>query len=90
MVEIEIITSDECSVCPMARDVCKKVASEFEEVKFKETSVETDEGKKYVEALDIKMTPTILVNGEVRFHGIPREELLRSAVKEKIEAEKNE
>lgn len=88
MVLVEIITSEGCGFCPIAIETCRKVVQEFPQVQVKEISTSTKEGMRKSKNLDITTVPTILINGEIRFHGVPRESLLRSAIKKVIEEEK--
>ena len=89
MIEIEIFVVDECPFCPRAKEVVEKVVSEFEDVTIKEVNVEK-EGKQEAENLGVLTTPTVIVSKDIRFTGVPREELLREAIKKEIELKKNE
>ena len=90
MIEIEIFVKKDCDFCPKAKEVVEKVVSEFEDVKVKEVDIETDEGKEKADFLGILSAPTIIVSKDIRFTGIPREELLREAIKKQIELAENE
>ena len=90
MVVIEIFTRKDCPFCPEAKEVCEKVAKKFKGITIKEVDIDSKEGKKKAEFLEITSVPTILINNDIEFTGVPREELLRSAAKEELEKEKNE
>ena len=84
MVEIEIFVKEDCAFCPRAKEVLEKVVSEFEDVTVKETNIETDEGKEKADFLGILSVPTIIISKEIRFTGVPREEILREAIKKEL------
>ncbi len=84
MIEIEIFVKKDCAFCPRAKEIVEKVVAEFEDVVIKEVNTETDEGKEKVEFLGILTIPTVIVSKEIRFSGVPREELLREAIKKEL------
>jgi len=88
MVTIEILTREGCAFCPAAMEICKKVASEFEDVEIIETSIDTEEGEQKAAALGVVAVPTILIDGEPKITGVPREEILREEIKLFRELEK--
>jgi len=88
MVVIEIFTRKNCAFCPEAKEICEKVAKEFDNVEVKLIDIET-EGKEKAEFLNIITVPVVLIDNKVEFTGVPREELVRSALKQAI-GEKSE
>lgn len=90
MVTIEIFTRKDCPFCPDAKEVCESVVKKFKGVIIKEVDIDSKDGKKKAEFLEITTVPTVLINNEIEFTGVPREELLRSAIKEELEKEKGE
>ncbi len=90
MVEIEIFVKKDCPFCPRAKELVEKVSSEFEGVTIKEIDIETDRGKEEATNLAIMTAPTVIIAKDIRFTGVPREELLRESIKKELEMEKNE
>ena len=88
MVVVEVFTRKDCPFCPDAKEVVERVAKKFKNVTVKEVDVESKEGKKKADFLEIVTVPVVLINNDVQFEGVPREELLRSAIKEELEKEK--
>ncbi len=88
-VVIEVVTSQFSDFSEMALEVAKKAAEDFDDVEVKEIKAETPEGKEIIEYLGIESFPAVLIDGEPHFMGVPREENLRSAIRE-ILSERNE
>ena len=84
MIEIEIFVKKDCEFCPRAKEVIEKVVSEFEDVTIKEIDTETDEGKEKSDFLGILSVPTTIISKDVRLTGVPREEILREAIKKEL------
>lgn len=88
MVKIEILTREGCAFCPAAIEMCRKVAAEFDDVEITETSIDTEDGEQRAADLGIVAVPTILIDGEPKITGVPREEVLREQIKLFMELEK--
>lgn len=85
VVEVEILKTRTCPFCPLATEVVKKVAKEFgDKVKVIETYVDEGKNLERAKALGIVSVPTILVNGIIKFSGVPREELLKMVIQEAL------
>lgn len=81
-VKVEIMTSGTCAFCPPAKEILKKVCKEFgPKVKLVETSIDTVAGQKRAINLGIRAVPTILIDNEPKFTGVPRERWLRATIK---------
>jgi predicted DsbA family dithiol-disulfide isomerase len=81
-IKLEIMTSKTCAFCPIALDILRKVAKEFgKDVKLVETNIDTTRGRRRAARLRITVVPTILIENEPKFTGVPRETFLRSAIK---------
>lgn len=85
-VEIEIMKTEACPWCPLATEIVKKVAKQFgNKVVVKETYVDKDkEAMKRAKDLGIMAVPVILINGMLRFTGVPREINLKYEIEEEI------
>jgi len=89
MVVVEILKTKSCPFCPVATEVVNKVAKEFgDKVAVKEIFIDEDKGgMRRAKGLGIVSVPTILVNGMIKFSGVPRETLLRMVIKEALKEE---
>ncbi len=90
MVVIEIFTNDLDPFRKDAKELCGKIAKEFEGVEVKEIDINSERGKEKAEFIEVFEPPVILINNDAEFTGLPREEVLRSAVKKELEKERNE
>ncbi|WP_292460683.1 MJ0307 family thioredoxin [Methanothermococcus sp.] len=81
---IEVITSPQCPHCPTAKrvveEVVKKVSCDDIEVKYIDATEDPGTVKKY----NIMAVPTIVIDGEVAFVGIPSSEELEKYLREKL------
>jgi glutaredoxin len=81
-VTVEILTSETCAFCPPAKKVVREVCKKFgRKVKLVETSIDKKDGAARAKAMGIVMVPTILVENEPKFTGVPRPEHLQAAIK---------
>ncbi|MFQ6051545.1 MAG: thioredoxin family protein [Candidatus Hydrothermarchaeota archaeon] len=71
MVKIEVFTSPTCVYCPYALDIVTKVASKFKNVSVEEVDISDPIGRIRAISYGIDVTPTIVVDGIVRFVGVP-------------------
>jgi small redox-active disulfide protein 1 len=88
MVIIEVMKTSTCSFCPMAIEVVNKVAKEFgDKVNVKILPLEEEENMKRAKGLGVTAVPVILINGMMRFTGVPKEENLKSAIEQALSEE---
>jgi thiol-disulfide isomerase/thioredoxin len=80
--KIEVFTSSACPFCPDALKIAHQIAHKYgKSVVVKTIYVDNPRGKKISDALGVLATPTVMVNRDVRFTGVPRPKLLYYAVK---------
>lgn len=73
--KIEIYTSPTCPYCPAARRMLQKAVGIYKEaINVTEVSVASPEGQKLALIYSIQATPTIVVDGDVKFRGPPPSE----------------
>jgi len=75
MLKIEIYTSPTCPYCPAALRMLKKAAGMYKGyIEIIEVSIVSPEGQQLAAMYKIQATPTIIMNGEVKFRGAPPSE----------------
>ncbi len=89
MVEIEVFTTPNCVYCPYALDIVTKVASGFQNVSVEEVDISKPVGRIRAMSYGVEGTPTIVVNGLVRFVGVPDPAELTSVFEQELEKRKN-
>ncbi|MHA1279082.1 MAG: thioredoxin family protein [Candidatus Helarchaeota archaeon] len=73
--KIEIYTSPTCPYCPAALRMLQKAASIYEDaIKVTKIDVTTPSGQELADFYNIQATPTIIMNGVVKFRGPPPNE----------------
>lgn len=83
MIEVNILKTQVCPFCPKATAVVRKVASGMSDVEVKETYLDLDpQGQDIATRHNVMSVPTILINGQVAFVGVPPEDKLRRAIEE--------
>lgn len=81
-VTVELMTARACAFCPAAHEVVKKVCKGFgRKVRFVERSIDTPAGRARALALGVRAVPTILIDNEPKFTGVPRPVWLRAAIR---------
>lgn len=85
-IEIEILKTEACPWCPMATEVVRRVAKEFgSKVVVKETYVDKDpKARERAIELGIMAVPAIIINGMLRFTGVPRDINLKYEIEEEL------
>jgi len=79
-VQIKIITSPRCPYCPIAVRIANNIAKKYPEVEVREVSVVTPYGREKAIKHNIMGTPTILINDNVEFIGVPNPEELENKI----------
>ena len=88
MVIIEVMKTSSCPFCPMAVEVVQKVAKDFgDKVKVNILPLEEEKNMKKAKGLGVSTVPVVLINGMIRFTGVPREENLKSAIEQALSEE---
>jgi small redox-active disulfide protein 1 len=89
VVKIEVFYSPTCPYCPLAMKMVSEVASQFKDsVKVEEVDTWTPEGIHKAMKYGIQAVPTIVINGKIRFLGVPKSrEALAQAIKDEVELE---
>jgi small redox-active disulfide protein 2 len=77
--KIEVVDSPGCTKCKKAKEVARKVASEYG-LEYRELHVFKDVER--IVELGVVITPTIAIDGEIVFTKIPKEDELREKVLE--------
>jgi len=81
-VDVEIYTSPFCPFSENAEKLVREVSKKFgKKVNIKKIDITKKTGQKLARNLGIISTPTIMVERDVRFTGIPRKMFLESAIK---------
>ncbi len=79
MKEIELFYGITCPYCRTARKLINKVIEEYpEKFKFKQTLISSPKGLIRRYKLGIYAVPAILIDGEIIFRGLPKEDVLRN------------
>jgi small redox-active disulfide protein 1 len=76
--KIEILTSPGCAKCRLAKKRVKEVAEKIADIEV--SVVDITENPEVVQKYMLFATPGIVINGELAFTGIPREEELRRKI----------
>ncbi|NOZ82193.1 MAG: hypothetical protein GXO63_03550 [Candidatus Micrarchaeota archaeon] len=84
MVKVEILKTHTCPWCPVASEVVKSIAREYENVDVIETFLETPEGAEKAKKLGVTSVPTILVEGKIFSVGVPDPDELRKAIEDAV------
>jgi len=81
MVEINVLKTKMCPHCPKATEMAKKIAQKIGNgTVVKETYLDTPEGGKVAMKYRVMTVPAIVINGKLKFMGMPSEDALRRAV----------
>ena len=81
-IEIEILKTRHCPSCGPATDLLKRISNKMSNIVLRETYIDTSEGQKRAMRYRIMSVPTILINGSVKFIGLPKESDLKRALEE--------
>ena len=74
-VKIEIYTSPTCPYCPAALQMLKKAIDIYGNgIEVTKIDITTPDGQELAVFYDVQATPTIVMNGEVKFRGPPPSE----------------
>lgn len=74
-VKIEIYTSPTCPYCPAALRMLQKAVGIYKEaIEVTEVSVSSPDGQELAALYNVQATPTIVINGTVKFRGPPPSE----------------
>jgi thiol-disulfide isomerase/thioredoxin len=75
-VKIEIYTSPTCPYCPAALAMLQKAVSLYKNnITVTQIDVTTPEGEELAAFYQVQATPTIIIEGDVKFRGPPPSEL---------------
>lgn len=77
MINVQLVKTQDCSHCGQVKDLLKKLAPEFPEMKVKEILMTTDKGMELVQKHGIMSSPGVIINGKLAFTGGASEEQLR-------------
>jgi small redox-active disulfide protein 1 len=80
-VKIEVFYTPTCPYCPMAKKVVKEVAPQFGS-KVEVEEVNAWENQERTAQYGIMSVPAIVINGKVKFVGVPQKDDLIKAIKE--------
>lgn len=73
--KIEIYTSPTCPYCPAALRMLQKAVGIYKEaIEVTEISIASEEGEQLAAVYNIQATPTIVLEGDVKFRGAPPSE----------------
>lgn len=87
-VEVEVYTSPTCPYCPYAVKLIREVAPSFgQKLGVEEVNTWSEEGQIKAAEYGIMAVPTIVINGKVKFVGVPQKEDLVKAIQDEIEKE---
>jgi len=84
MVKIEVFTSPTCVYCPYALEIVKKVTSRFDNVFVEEIDISKPIGRIRAIGYGIDVTPTIVIDGIVRFVRVPDPDKLSYICEEEL------
>lgn len=82
---IEVVDSPGCAKCKAAKEVTRRVASQYKGVEYRELNVLSNPER--IVELGVLITPTIAMNGEIVLTKTPREEELKARVEELLKGE---
>ncbi|RLI46489.1 thioredoxin [Candidatus Bathyarchaeota archaeon] len=84
-VKIEVYTSPTCPYCPHAVKLLDEIAPSFgQNVTVEEVNSWSEEGQTRALKYGIMAVPTIVINGKVRFVGVPKKDELVRAIREEV------
>ncbi len=87
-VKIEVYTSPSCPYCPHAVKLLDEVAPSFgQKVTVEEINSWSEEGQTRALKYGIMAVPTIVINGKVKFVGVPKKDELARAIREEVDKE---
>jgi small redox-active disulfide protein 1 len=87
-VEIEVYTSPTCPYCPHAIKLLNDVAPSFDQnVVVEEVNSWSEEGQTRALKYGIMAVPTIVINGKIKFVGLPKKDELARAIQEEVNKE---
>lgn len=83
-VNVEVFYSEMCPYCPAAIKLVREVNAKFSDIIVEEVDTSTSEGMTKAAKYQIVSVPTIVINGEVAFVGVPGKAELTEAVETKL------
>lgn len=81
MKEVILITTQTCPFCPLAKKFWEELKKEID-FKLEVIDAFSQRGQELVKKFDIRAVPTTIIDGEVKFVGIPKKEEALEALKE--------
>lgn len=70
MVKVQLVYTKTCVYCPIAKSLFKDLKKQYK-FDYEEIDGTSPEGQKMVSKYSIMSVPTIIVDGKVRFNGVP-------------------
>ncbi|MEM7825121.1 MAG: thioredoxin family protein [Candidatus Aenigmatarchaeota archaeon] len=81
MVKVQLLYTDRCTRCPAVKEMFRDLQKQFN-FDYEEIDALSERGQEIVSKHNIMSVPTILINGEVVFNGVPtREKIITEIMK---------
>jgi len=82
---VEMFTSPGCANCPAVKKMLKELASELKgDITVEEVDITTDPTR--AAQYGVMSVPAVVINGILKFVGVPSREDLKKAIVEELEA----
>lgn len=82
-IQVEFFHSPTCPYCPAARRMLYEVSEEYSDiVQIEEIDAWSEEGKPRAMKYDVRLVPSIVINGEKRMEGIPNRQMISKIIVE--------
>ncbi|MBI2545510.1 MAG: thioredoxin family protein [Candidatus Aenigmarchaeota archaeon] len=79
MVKVQLVYTKSCVYCPAAKSLFKDLKKQHK-FEYEEVDAMSPEGQKLVSKYMIMAVPTIIVDGKVKFTGVPSRDKALAAV----------
>lgn len=83
-IKVEVFSSPGCGSCKQAKAVLNKVIDALDADQFDYQEVDITQDMERAQSLGVMSTPSIAIDGELSFTGVPKESELTSALEEKM------
>jgi len=89
-VRIEFFYSPTCPYCPAAKEMLREIADSYSGMlSIEEIDAWSESGEPRAERYDVRLVPSIVINGKKCVEGIPNREQMSRAIAEAVGAAEN-
>ncbi len=84
-VHVELFFSSSCPYCPAAKKMLHEIAAHYgDRLKIEEIDAWSNSGEERASKYDIKLVPSLVIDGEKKMEGIPNRALMSKVIEQAV------